>query len=78
MTLILPHFMMWKNKNKNLSVIYVHFMLRKTIFQMFWRGVDEQLSGSLLWQNDVFLLSTFCQMHIVINISLDLLIGTWI
>jgi hypothetical protein len=52
--------MMWKkNVKKNLSVIYVCFMLRKTIFQMFWRGVDAQLSGSFLWQNDVFSLNTF-------------------
>jgi hypothetical protein len=40
--------------------------------------VDAQLSVSLLWRNGVFFLELFIQMHMVINISLDLLIGTWI
>ncbi len=40
--------------------------------------VDAQLSVSLSQQNDVFFLVPFIQMHMVINISLNLLIGTWI
>jgi hypothetical protein len=40
--------------------------------------VDAQLSVSLLRQKGVFFLIPFIQMHMVINISLNLLIGTWI
>ncbi len=41
--------------------------------------VNAWLSGSLLQQNEQLFLSTlFIQMHMVINILLDLLIGSWI
>jgi hypothetical protein len=40
--------------------------------------VDASYDGSLLWKYGVFPWVPFIQMHMVINISLDLLIGTWI
>jgi hypothetical protein len=45
-------------------------------FYFYW--VSARLNVSLLWKNDVFSWVPFIQMHMVINISLDLLIGTWI
>jgi hypothetical protein len=38
--------------------------------------VDASYSGSFLSQNEFFFLASFIQMHMVINISLNLLIGT--
>jgi hypothetical protein len=42
--------------------------------------IDAQSNVSILWWNGVFSLVFFIQMHMVINISLDLLIetSTWI
>jgi hypothetical protein len=40
--------------------------------------VDAQSSGSLLWHFSFSPWTPFIQMHMVINISLVLLIGTWI
>jgi hypothetical protein len=74
----------WKRMNGFMKaqkgvVIWMHalFYAAKWLFCRHL-GVDATYGGSFLWWNMFFPWIPFIQMLVVINISLDLLIGTWI